>query len=141
MYTHNSNTPLATLKFSDLTQASGIKPKGFWFALDDSWHDWCSSEGMTSWIGKYDIAVDLDMSNMAILDTPLKVLAFDSKYKTDHFGLNNWCMVADDYDGYYMSEEMVFKFRLTQLWVNALDIPSGCIWNKKPVIKVTRLNY
>ena len=59
-----------------------FKPNGMGYQIDGSWEEWVSTE-MPDWLfennNKYEL--DIDMSNVLVLDTLDKMYSFNTKYK------------------------------------------------------------
>jgi len=66
-----------------------LKPHGLWYAMGDSWIDWCLGEEFGG-IGKYIYDVELNpKANIKFLTTEDDVLSFSQKYKrTDGYYAN-----------------------------------------------------
>lgn len=119
-----------------------FKPNGIWYQIDGSWESWVSIE-MPDWLvennNKYEL--DIDMSNVLVLDTLDKMYSFNTKYKVLDgerllFESIDWNRLSLDYDGieipfYMYSLRMNADFH----WYYSWDVASGCIWNTS-IIKI-----
>jgi hypothetical protein len=119
-------------------QEPDMKPKGLWYEIDDDWKKWCSY-GMPEWLKKYDIRIELDMSNILILKSKLAAKLFVEKYGIDDGGYMyyiNWPRVAEDYDGIELPDGRMFsytpEFRSVAMFTS-WDVDSGCVWNLKAI--------
>jgi hypothetical protein len=121
------------------------KPVGLWYAMEDSWIDWCLGEDFGG-IGKYVYDIELNPeANIKFLDTVDDVLSFSKKYKrTDGFYANfpsvfiNWERVMSEYDGIEIDpyfHELRFEHDL--MWYYGWDVPSGCLWKASTKKKIT----
>ena len=110
-----------------------LKPKGFWYAIGNAWIDWCASE-MPDWIHRYFYVFSIKPgSNMLCIDRPQMIHEFSKRYGVNtYYNLReiNWIQVNKDYDGiefnpYFYDQ----RFAIDSLWYNAIDVPSGVIFN------------
>lgn len=134
---HSTNTPLAEL--CDVAQsgefrAGAGKPEGLWYAINDSWLEWCRTE--TEW--KYALHYALELredARLLILPTAESVLRFSRDYCADEalIGLSlraiDWQRVMGEYDGIEIAPYQ-WPLRLHQetFWYYSWDVASGCIW-------------
>lgn len=136
--THHTNKKVIDLnkiykpKFDDPT----CKPAGLWYDIDGSWREWCDSE-MPDWTHKYSFELEIDITDMLIIDTEEKFMNFFNKYgeipvryglTDDRHKMIKWNIVKDQYSGIEISPYQ-YKFRLEYMWYYGWDIASGCIWN------------
>jgi hypothetical protein len=117
-------------------QEIDIKPKGLWFGIQDHWIRWIKYE-MPQWKEPNLTSLEIDENKLLIIDTVEKIQEFDQTYGRyledfPNFRVINWKEVAKQYDGilfpvYFPDQRRIY------IWYNAIDIPSGCIWNKQAV--------
>lgn len=114
-------------------QEIDIKPNGLWFGIRDHWIRWVKSE-MPEWKEPNLTSLEIDKNKLLIIDTVEKIQEFDQTYGIDFstFRVINWKQVAKQYDGilfpvYFRDQRRIY------IWYNVIDIPSGCIWNKRAV--------
>ena len=172
MFTHNSNEVSIAFRKPE-KQPIDKKPTGLWFAEDASWLDFCRTEqacseavygemgdapadrGIHQWdVRTYHHYLDIDMSKIALLDTPERLARFTEEftYKGDDpmgqmkamMGMGiDWSEVATKYDGIFIPEAArQAAVRGTQPmsmdWLATYDAGSGCVWSKN-AIKECRL--
>lgn len=125
----------------------GIKPTGLWYAIGDSWIDWCIGEEFGG-IGKYIYDAELNpKANIKFVNTEDDVLSFSQKYRRiDSFYANfpsvyiNWKRVMREYDGVEINPYFYnLRYGHDLMWYYTWDIPSGCIWKASAKKKVTLL--
>jgi len=135
--------PLTALNFPSggVPQRMGVagKPEGLWYGIGSSWVDWTSYE-MPGWKGNNLYSVEIDYSNVLVLDTIEKMKKFERQYKKQNqYGLKSidWTEVSAKYDGI---EIPIYQssMRFTD-WYYPWDVASGCIWNPKAIKNVVQL--
>ena len=143
---HLSNEIALTLSDRDYQQEY-FKPRGIWYQVNDSWLDWVKTE-MPHWLPeryKLKYELNIDFSNVLVLDTEAKMIAFSKEYiyidPKDETGYLsrynkqiNWPLVAQRYDGIEIAPYF-WQFRMHDDfgWYYAWDVASGCIWNTKAI--------
>jgi hypothetical protein len=115
------------------------KPKGLWVSVKGpyDWHHWCKSSDFR--IDRLAVChrVEIDFTNILIIDTEEKLKGFDHRY---HVWSNwcgngiNWSRVASDYSGIIIAPYFC-NLRLVIDWYYGWDCASGCIWFAKDVVK------
>ncbi len=124
-----------------------IKPMGLWYAIGDSWLDWCVGEEFGG-IGKYIYDIELNpKANIKFIDTEEDVFSFSKKYRrTDGFYANfpsvhiDWKRVVEEYDGVEINPYFRnLRFAHDLMWYYSWDVPSGCIWKAGAKKKITLL--
>ena len=117
-------------------QEMDMKPNGLWFGIQDHWIRWVKYE-MPEWKEPNLTSLELDENKVLIIDTVEKIQEFDQTYGCyledfPTFRVINWTQVAKQYDGIlfpvYFRDQ-----RRNYIWYNVIDVPSGCIWNKRAV--------
>jgi len=115
------------------------KPNGLWYGIGSSWVDWTSYE-MPGWKGDHLYSVEIDYSNVLVLDTVEKMQKFEHQYaKEDQYGLTSidWSAVSTKYDGI---EIPIYQGSMRyRSWYYSWDVASGCIWNPKAIKNVVQL--
>jgi hypothetical protein len=112
------------------------KPSGLWYQFNNSWINLCIKNNKDAEhmgrkphhafeIKNYNITLDVDLSEIIILDTPEKVIEFSEKYGNGVFFIK-WNDVANDYKGIEIPN---YKSVSRYKWMNSWDISSGCIWD------------
>ena len=117
------------------TRRHGVKPHGLWYEINGEWVRWCESE-MPGWVKKYNIFLDIDTTNILILDTYEKAAEFQERYEDKTSELKmlqfiDWIKVSHDYKGIEIPNISAInqgKLRM-QSWVWSWDVNSGCIWD------------
>ena len=131
----STNTDSPTLDLNKAYIQNRFKPVGIWYEIDDNWKGWCSYQ-MPEWIKKYDIILDIDMTNILRMNDEKTVFEFIEKYqKNDLLGglLKNvdWVRVSNDYKGIELTDVDSLKHGELGMvqWVDTWDVDSGCIWD------------
>jgi len=112
------------------------KPNGLWYQINNSWVNLCVKYNKDAELHKikphyafeiknYNIKINVDLTNVIILDTRDKVIEFSEKYGNGEFFIN-WIDVANDYKGIEIPNYKNVNF---YKWMNGWDISSGCIWD------------
>jgi len=118
------------------------KPPGFWFTDDseDSWDNWCRTEGFHEHKLAYRHRLTLDQPRIlwvegeASFDEFVNEYAFDPR--ADRWDLSiNWYAVSRSYAGigifpYLWSRRLVYR------WYNTWDCASGCIWDTTAILSM-----
>jgi hypothetical protein len=122
-----------------------FKPTGLWYSMGTEWIDWCRSEqGNPEWERKNVFLLEVDDWNVLVLDTPEKRREFEREYghSSDKFSRENklinvidWERVAEDYYGI----EIHNPWGPIGHWLNPWDVGSGCIWDKRAIKRVEKL--
>lgn len=139
MRIHNTDCSVISDNAYYFQNSWGHKPEGLWWAIDDSWKQWCNDSAKPYWIGKNDFSLSLDESNILIIENPEQLTEFTKKYATSSYSSLDWREVSFDYDGI----EILYFYNLTpaerlrNLWVCSWDMPSGCLWNLSAINKAT----
>ena len=137
-----SKTPVK-LVAKKYNQKNDLKPRGFWYSIDDEWKTWVQSE-MPEWLGEHEYLVDIGDSNILFLDTPDKIINFHKEYRQPHdmvdwHGMVDWNRVSQTYNGIEINPYQ-WSLRLELLWYYGWDVASGCIWNlEKVTLKVKNI--
>jgi hypothetical protein len=109
-----------------------LKPRGFWYAFDDSWVSW-AKENMNWLMGDYLYEVKVHSTNILSLSTYDELVQLTKEYKCsfscDRIGLfMDWRRFSEKYDGIEINP-YIWKARLEFMWYYGWDVASGCIWN------------
>jgi len=139
----NSDSPQLDLSKKYINNGS-TKPNGLWYEIDNDWVRFCAM-GNVEWMRKYDITLDIDFSNILILDTYEKAIEFRKRYKvpmkqfahisdpdfleyTYHL---NWGEVGKQYKGIEIPniENVKQGDIMADDWLYSWDVDSGCIWD------------
>lgn len=119
-------------KISVPMPVGGIKPEGLWYAFGQSWIDyklaWDKLEE------SFIFELSLDKSKILTLTNPQEINAFNDTYRVGVDGkIINWLDVSKHYDGI---EIVPFNSDYSDCyWYQTFDVPSGCIWNLKAIVK------
>jgi hypothetical protein len=131
------------IKGQSYSMIEKLKPSGIWYAIDNDWIDWCSSE-IPHWIGRYQQVLQIDHSRILVLKSIDDIKTFISKYKVEPHPLLkfmwyiNWKAVASEYAGIEIHNYREIKwgegydfnrYQDLGLWFSAWDVSSGCIWD------------
>ena len=124
---------------------SSDKPRGLWYQINDSWEEWCKYN-MPQWLGtssrgSYKINIEIDKTNVLVINTLEEFDNFHNKYRALNTYYNksvniNWERVSEEYDGIEITDYF-YDRRLENWcsWYYGWDVASGCIWNTN-IIKV-----
>lgn len=141
---HISNSEI---NFENKQQNLSPKPTGLWYGINDSWLDWCKSE-MPHWISKNPIfyEIHLNNENILFLKSENDIINFSKQYgrPLNNISGNNylidWSLVADEYSGIEINPyQYGCRFNLRTFWYYGWDCSSGCIWDKKGINKMIKL--
>src|SRR6056300_1573923 len=101
---HISPQAITQLQQRDYKQEIDYKPRGFWYAVDNHWREWCEME-MPDWLHPYEYKLELDTINMLLIHTDEMFNLFHTKYRakqtlylSNRAYLIDWERVARDYD-------------------------------------------
>lgn len=152
--THEQNIDFRKISCSD--QKIGYKPKGLWYALGDAWLQWVRSEE-PGWEQPYNYKIEVNLNRMIVLDTIQKVKLFshtkvfgvydtylnssNHKYSDEFKKMNvviDWPYICKKFSGIELNPYF-YELRFDYLWYNGWDVPSGCIWRKDAIKKITRI--
>lgn len=119
------------------------KPNGLWYGIGTAWIDY-TRDTFPHREQEHMFKIDVDESQMKIIRTLEEMAAFDEEYgvqheRIPHYRFIDYVRVARDYGGIEIApyiDGAYGKF----MWYNSWDIPSGCIWRKGVITKITRLN-
>ena len=113
------------------------KPNGLWYQIGGKWNRLCNINNKEAEIygykkhdifkiKKYNIILDIDFTNIAIIDTNEKIREFDEKFRGDTVYSVKWSEVAKIYKGIEFPRlRHISWFK----WMDSWDIDSGCIWD------------
>jgi len=122
-------------------QPEGSKPFGLWYGMGSSWIKWCLTE-MPHWLSKYVYAIELDTSQILMMNSEQDLLKFTGKFYSEGYSSDiNWATVAEQYNGieinpYIWESRLSIKTR----WYYAWDVASGCVWNNASILDITLLS-
>lgn len=124
-------------------QGDSLKPKGLWYSLDVEWLEWCLCE-MRHWVEEYSHEIEIDYSNILLIESQQGVIDFESKYGKNvgttlvsgfsYFQID-WDKLSQDYSGieirnYHKLKRNISAGELSRrIWLSGWDVSSGCIWN------------
>ena len=124
-----------------------IKPRGLWYAIDDSWVEWCLSESFGG-MGQYLYEVELNpKANILFLTNEDEVISFNDKYTIKEGWISSfmasfidWPKVMNDFDGIEINPYL-HHLRCDShfLWYYGWDVPSGCLWRAIAKKRITLL--
>jgi len=110
-----------------------VKPNGLWYEIDGDWIKKCSID-MPHMIRKYNIILDIDLTNILVLDSYEKGVIFYEKFNKDYgHGQERilWEQVVKSYKGIEIPNIEILKRDILKdtSWVVFWDVNSGCIWD------------
>lgn len=134
---HNSSVADLTIGSIALpAQTVYKKPKGFWYAIGSSWHEWLSTD-MPDWEGSYDYLLSVNDAELKIIQTQVELEEFSEQYAVrplDDMVSINWPMVATQYKGIEIPVHLDYGgFDSSTMWYYGWDVPSGCIWDASAI--------
>ncbi len=141
-YNHYSNKTIDKIYNTDKSKKvfNEYKPIGLWFSKNDEWSIFNEDTGLFAYNHKYNL--NLDFSNILVIDTFEKLKNFHNKYSYLRWEGTNiefikWAELYDIYDGIYFDNYYEIKnslmFDNKYIWFYTIDVNSGCIFNAKCV--------
>lgn len=107
-------------------QVACMKPKGFWYGIEQAWHEWVQSE-MPHWMGEFNYEVNLGKSKILFIDSCAGLDGFSRKYGRGEYHVD-WKLVSEKYDGIEI-DPYQWSRRHEHMWYYGWDVASGCLWN------------
>ena len=138
--THVSKSDSISVRAVKQRERAGDKPHGFWYEVDGSWRDWCSSE-QPDWLEDMHLhEVTLGDERILTVSNLADFAAFSKKYATSS-GLHwaredqyiDWQQVVQEYDGIEIAPYF-WERRMDCSWYYSWDVASGVIWRPKGVM-------
>jgi hypothetical protein len=132
---HYSSRPITALYSVKQRDEPRCKPRGLWYAADDSWK--LSSEFWND-------ADAFDHRYHVVVASAARILRIESQEEAEalakRIGVFNsvdqsftrmrWIELADDYDGMHLGIQHSYNdWRSIAQWHHAFDVIGGCIWN------------
>ena len=124
----------------------GDKPKGLWYALGTEWIDWVRDQ-VPKWEGNHIYRLELNES-MILKVTDFKSFEDEYGYVEDYIRNSslwrddkkpkgiNWERVSHEYYGV----EVIAPFGgEIGNWNRTWDVSSGCVWNKRGIKKIEKI--
>lgn len=119
------------------------KPNGLWYGIGTAWIDY-TRDTFPYREQEHMFKIDVDESQMKIIRTLEEMAAFDEEYGVQHDRIHynrfiDYVRVARDYGGIEIApyiNDAYGKF----MWYNSWDVPSGCIWRKGVITKITKIS-
>jgi hypothetical protein len=123
------------------------KPNGLWYQINSNWNNLCNKNNKDTEFYKlkkqdvfrvkpYNIVLDINFSNIIIIDSSDKVDEFSRKFEGNTIYSIKWNNVAKEYKGIEIPNLKNIKH---YKWMDGWDISSGCIWDLS-VIKNYKAN-
>jgi len=147
--TRSVNTDNNTIDLNRTYEQSNnwSKPNGLWYQINGKWNRLCNINNREAeyrnykkhdvfQIKKYNITLNIDFTDILILDTRDKVVDFSEKYGNGEFFVN-WKNVVEHYKGIEIPN---YKSVNYYKWMNGWDIDSGCIWDLTAIKNYTTNN-
>ena len=126
-------------------EVTSTKPRGFWYGIDNSWIDWCSSE-MPEWITDFKYEVELDDTNIKKLLTVEDMLKFNREYviKDKNFNFNmhiDWIRLKNEGWKGIEIPNYFYQLRMNSdfFWYYGWDVACGCVWDTNIITKITKI--
>jgi hypothetical protein len=137
---HNSTSPDITIaSIQSPAQTINKKPKGLWYAIGGSWHEWLNTD-MPQWEGSYDYLLDVNENELKIIQTQAELEEFSRQYGTtrqsphDDLISIKWPLVATQWKGIEIPVHLDYGgWDSSTFWYYGWDVPSGCIWDASAI--------
>ena len=119
-----------------------FKPIGLWACKSNEWLEWCLAEKFRLDKLKYKAILDIDMSNVLIIDNVHDLEHFQSEYAYSQSDAKiliapDWSKCAKEYAGIWVDNYYFLKSNKLHEpeydWLNTWDVPSGCIWDMSAI--------
>ena len=134
-------TPRMTTPYRSSGEGIDFKPRGLWYAFGTEWIDWVRSN-MPEWERSHLHRVEIDYSHVLRLGRDMSMEDFERKY-----GHSRWMKgVITDIDWAKLAAsgwhgiEIENPWGEMGSWIRTWDISSGCIWNPKAIITISKIN-
>lgn len=119
------------------------KPNGLWYGIGTAWIDY-TRDTFPHREQEYMFKIDVDESKMKIIRTIDEMAAFDEEYgvqheRIPHYRFIDYVRVARDYGGIEIAPYINGAYGKF-MWYNSWDVPSGCIWRKGVITKITKIS-
>jgi hypothetical protein len=122
-----------------------LKPqKALWLSCGDDWINLLKKGTSTKPMPTYEYTMNVDVSNVIILNTYKDIKNFTEKYMSatkyvileDAFhDAIDWNKVKKDYSGIYIKNPNIKKAKDEYLWYKSFEICSAAIWDKKAILE------
>ena len=129
-----ADAPIEQLRsVSPEEQREDAKPYGLWYACGLDWIRWVSWE-MPHWLTPYIYGIDVDLSDMKVIETDRTLDAFTRMYASSKYTIR-WSEVAEVYAGIEICPYIDSR-RMTSStsWYYPWDVASGCVWEAEAVL-------
>lgn len=119
------------------------KPNGLWYGIGTAWIDY-TRDTFPHREQEHMFKIDVDESQMKIIRTLDEMAAFDEEYgvphkRAPHYRFIDYVRVAKDYGGIEIAPYIDGAYG-NFMWYNSWDVPSGCIWRKGVITKITKIS-
>lgn len=132
-----------------LRQEPGPKPKGLWWAVGDSWIEWCRGERFRTGTLQRTFKLDIDDSKLLVIGRDMSLNEFEREFHyamdferrsgiSTHYAIN-WPKVAALYAGIEIPVYS-WEHRHELMWYYGWDVPSGCIWKQDALRGIERVS-
>lgn len=119
-----------------------FKPNGLWYGIGTAWIDY-ARDVFPHREQEHMFKIDVDESQMLFIRNLEDMEAFEQKYgvKSDssYYTYIDYVRVAQDYGGIEIAPYLGAAYG-KHLWYSSWDVPSGCIWRKGVITKITRIS-
>lgn len=141
MRIHNTVVPNLIIK-SIHFQYNKFKPTGLWYGVEKEYLDWCKVNA-PAMIKPFNYNLILDSNQILSITTEDEILKFTSMYtnnENDYCCTINWSRVAKDYSGIEIIVSInLLTFYRNLTWYYGWDVKSGCIWDKRAILKYKKV--
>jgi hypothetical protein len=125
------------------------KPKGVWYQIRDEGSKWGKRASFEWGDRLYDL--DIDTSNILVINTYEELVAFHEKYYKVYQILGkisyshiDWIRIANEYSGFEINNYYKIKyddnfddFNMDYGWFYFMDFSSGCVWDLDIIKNIT----
>jgi hypothetical protein len=137
---HNTNKNRIVKKSYSQSREQRYKPKGLWYGINGGWREWCENESM-DWVYKNNFLVEIDTSNILVINNYQQLVGFSNKYFMNYHGLLrefiDWERVSQEFYGIEIYP-YIWQARLEFTWYYGWDCASGCVWDKRAIKNITK---
>jgi hypothetical protein len=150
-FSHYANKPVTKVRSAKQEAGAGMKPRGFWFSVDDpasdspTWASWCESESHS--IGPLRHVLTLQPSaRIRHVKTVRQLDAFHGEfcaaiYPGGDANYIDWSRVASKYQAIIIAPYLWdWRFCRDACWYYSWDVASGCIWDASAIASIELFN-
>lgn len=141
MRIHNTTIPNLIIRSTDI-QDNKFKPKGLWYGIETKYLNWCKLNA-PNWIKPFNYSLTLDFKQILSITSENGILEFNDEYsnkENSYCPTINWKKVSEEYSGIEITTSLTaMKFYRGITWYCGWDVSSGCIWDKRAILKYKKV--